>query len=77
MKKLLLLILSITFLFAEPKTFSAAKKELRKLYPTGKTFYCGCDYKFVGKKSYIDFELCGYSPRNPLTKKGKKNQRVS
>ncbi len=63
MKLILLFILIPFILLAQPTTFSKAKKELRKQFPSGKTFYCGCDYKFIGKKSVIDWESCGYKPR--------------
>ena len=76
MKILLLLTLLISSLLSDPKSFSQAKKLLKKQFPSGKTFYCGCDYKFKGKKSYIDFNTCGYTPRNLVTKKGKKNKRA-
>lgn len=60
---IILKLLFISSLLAQQQTFSKSKKELRKQYPSGKTFYCGCDYYYKDKKPYIDWESCGYKPR--------------
>lgn len=57
-------------------SFYQAKKELKKIYESFNkplTFYCGCP---LLKKSF-DPKPCGYQPKSPLTKKGKKNQRTT
>jgi deoxyribonuclease-1 len=60
-------------------TFSKAKKELVKTYqkiPDAKTFYCGCDIHWQGKKGIPDSRSCGYTPRKPVTRSGKLNERA-
>lgn len=58
----LTLILSATVHAAD--NFSAAKKDAIKVYKGQETsFYCGCDYKYQGKKLVPDWESCGYQPR--------------
>lgn len=62
MKLLIITLLLSMSSFAEDypkhkiKNFRKAKKILHKIYPTGKTYYCGCN--FEGKK--IDIKSCGY-----------------
>ncbi|SET52410.1 endonuclease [Thorsellia anophelis] len=49
-----------------PKNFTQAKKSLIKIYqntPNPVTFYCNCPISWVGKKSVIDLESCGYKYR--------------
>lgn len=54
-------------------SFSKAKKVLAKLYQSHQvTFYCGC--KYSGKE--VNHASCGYKPKRPFTKKGKKNTRA-
>lgn len=48
------------------QTFAKAKTELIDIYknnPEIEEFYCGCDFKFVERKSEIDFKSCGYEVR--------------
>jgi deoxyribonuclease I len=66
-------------LSAEPKgntkilSFRAAKKILAKIYQNHRvTFYCGCEYK----KKEVDHSSCGYKPKRPFYKSGKKNKRA-
>ena len=61
-------------------SFSKAKKLLKKAYiGNQQTFYCSCNYSYIqvkGKEtSLINPSSCGYTPRNPITKKGKTNER--
>ncbi|TMS92349.1 deoxyribonuclease I [Pseudoalteromonas sp. S201] len=70
-------------------SFSSAKKRAEKYiyHDQDKTFYCRCDYVFDDtadfdgdgniKESMIKPMSCGYTPRNPLTKKGRPNERAS
>ncbi|WP_304545982.1 endonuclease [Sulfurimonas microaerophilic] len=77
MKKVLLLLLLTTLLFAQNESFSKSKKELRKIYADHQTtVYCDCKYNYKDKKNMIDRNSCGYMPRNEYTKKGKVNQRA-
>ncbi len=64
--------------FAEPpSSFSKAKKLAAKHYNGHETtFYCGCDYGYIGKKLIPDIDSCGYEPRIPVTRKGKLNRRA-
>jgi deoxyribonuclease I len=53
-------------------SFGKVKKILRKLYQNHRiTFYCGCTYD-----REVNHSSCGYKPKRPLTKKGKKNKRA-
>ena len=82
-------LLSAIALADYPTSFSNAKSKAEKTVYFDKhtTFYCGCDYVFDdtedrdgdGNKheTMIYPENCGYKPRNPITKKGKPNARVS
>ncbi|RHW77583.1 endonuclease [Colwellia sp. RSH04] len=82
-------LLSATALADYPTSFSNAKSKAEKAVYFDKhtTFYCGCDYVFDDTKdkdgdgntheTMIYPENCGYKPRNPITKKGKPNARVS
>jgi deoxyribonuclease I len=55
------------------QSFSKAKKILTKIYQNHRvTFYCGCDYK----KKNVDHSSCGYKPKRPFYKSGKKNKRA-
>lgn len=64
MKFLIIFLLSFN-LFSQDypkhniKNFNHAKKILKKIYPTGKTFYCGCDFK----DKNIDMKACGYQSK--------------
>ncbi len=54
-------------------SFSKSKKILAKLYKQHQiTFYCGCKYK----KKIVDHASCGYKPKSPFYKSGKKNTRA-
>lgn len=54
-------------------SFSKAKRILAKLYQNHQvTFYCGCSYK--GKQ--VNHSSCGYKPKRPFYKSGKKNTRA-
>lgn len=59
-------------------TFGQAKKELKLLYRDyPSTFYCGCDIQWVSPKKLVpNASSCGYSSRNPLTRKGNPNERA-
>jgi deoxyribonuclease I len=79
MRKLILIIalslVPVTIFAGNTKigSFSKAKKILTKLYQQHQiTFYCGCNYD----KKTVDHQSCGYSPKRPLTKKGKVNKRA-
>jgi deoxyribonuclease I len=77
MKKIYILILLSTLLFAQNESFSQSKKELRKIYADHQTtIYCDCKYNYKNKKNMINRDSCGYIPRNEYTKKGKLNQRA-
>ena len=58
-------------------SFSQAKKLAVEIYQ-GKeeAFYSGCRYGYTGKKLVPIAETCGYQPRIPITKSGKKNARA-
>ena len=48
------------------QNFNDAKNKLIKIYkdnPITKTFYCGCDFSFLGKKGIVDLASCGYEVR--------------
>ncbi|MBU2645359.1 endonuclease [bacterium] len=81
MKRLAILLLAILVGFSlsaqergntKIQSFPEAKKILAKLYQNHRvTFYCGCSYD---KK--VDHSSCGYQPRKPLNKSGRKNERA-
>lgn len=51
---------------AQALTFVQAKQELQKIYranPEQKSFYCGCEIRYQGKKMVPDLASCGYEPR--------------
>ncbi|WP_345972802.1 endonuclease [Sulfurimonas diazotrophicus] len=76
MKKQLLLLIVPVILIASP-SFNQSKRLLKDIYSNHQTtFYCGCDYTYANKGNMIDRASCGYSPRNPKTKKGKDNMRA-
>lgn len=55
-----------TISYAEPTSFNNAKNYVKEVYK-GKeqTFYCGCDYRYVGKTGgRIDLESCGFEIRS-------------
>lgn len=67
-KKLVIALLFVPALSvsAHPANFSRAKKEAVKIYQDHtKTFYCGCDFNFKGKKGAgkPDLKSCGYKIR--------------
>ncbi len=79
MKKLIILFIFIPSLLAADSlnisknnkitSFRKAKILAANLYLKHKsTFYCGCSY--IGKK--IDWNSCGYSPKNKTSKRAKK-----
>tara|TARA_B100002019_G_scaffold292473_1_gene315701 strand:+ start:282 stop:1409 length:1128 start_codon:yes stop_codon:yes gene_type:complete len=55
----------LNFSSGEPKTFKEAKYVVKKVYAGNeKTFYCGCDYKYVGDTGgRVDLDSCGYKIR--------------
>lgn len=92
MKKMLttLLLLVCSNAYADYLTsFRNAKTKAEKevYFDRSTTFYCQCDFVFDDIKDVdsdgnitetkIDPKACGYEPRNPITKKGKENKRVS
>lgn len=78
MKLLLLILLIANTLFATNESFSASKRELRKIYRNHqRTIYCDCKYNYQNKKNMIDKKSCEYIPRNKYTKKGKLNIRAN
>lgn len=82
-------IFSVNAIADYPSSFANAKKKAEQevYFDRSSTFYCGCDFVFddVDDKdqdgnlheTMIYPESCGYEPRNPITKKGKDNARVS
>lgn len=61
-----------------PTSFSKAKKLAVQVYKDHeRTFYCGCTYTYQGKKLVPDAASCGYTPRVPITRKGKPNARAT
>lgn len=72
MKRFLVTLLLIPALsHAVQQNFSHAKTELVKLYknnPEQKEFYCGCDFRFQGKKGIVDLPSCGYQSRKNQTR---------
>ncbi|MBD1389398.1 endonuclease [Neiella sp. HB171785] len=86
---IVMLLVSATASAAYPTSFSNAKSKAEKevYFDHLQTFYCGCDYVFDdiedldgdGNKheTMINPLKCGYTPRNPKTKRGKINQRAS
>jgi len=73
-----LLLVSTPASAEPPKSFSKAKKVAAQVYKgMEKTFYCGCDYGYQGKKLVPDPKACGYKPRIPVTRKGKPNARAT
>ncbi|MWN30856.1 endonuclease [Gilliamella sp. Pra-s60] len=66
MKKIAILLLFVPLFVYSAQNFNSAKTQLTKLYksnPNQTTFYCGCEFSWVGKKSVVDFSKCGYQPR--------------
>lgn len=69
------ILLIVTGLCAHP-SFSNSKKILKKIYSENqRTFYCDIPYVYLGKKAVIQNDG-SYTPRKPLTKKGKPNPRT-
>jgi deoxyribonuclease-1 len=71
MKKIVYLLLFTFILFPcfavaeRQKNFSQAKKALFEIYKGHqKTFYCGCNYGYLGKKAVPDLKSCGYQVRS-------------
>ncbi|REL32703.1 deoxyribonuclease I [Thalassotalea euphylliae] len=72
-----------------PTSFSSAKSKAEKAvyFDRNKTLYCSCDFVFDDKndkdsdgnlhETMVYPIACGYMPRNPITKSGKINPRVS
>jgi deoxyribonuclease I len=61
------------------QSFSQAKKHLVEIYkanPEVKSFYCGCDILWTGKKGTPISESCGYEPRRTKYRSGKENPRI-
>lgn len=74
-----LLFLSISNVYAKDLSFRQAKKALVALYqanPDQKTFYCGCEIGWKGRKGVPQASSCGYTPRIAITRSGKKNARA-
>ena len=78
MKKLTLLLITITLVFSSEPSFTQSKKLLasKVYYDHHITFYAGCEYDPKNKGNMIIRKGCGYKPRNEKTKKGKVNQRA-
>lgn len=73
----LCLLLCFTASAEQFSNFSSAKKYLIKSLPeNAKSLYCGCDIKRQGKKLVPDPSVCGYIPRNEITRSGKENARA-
>lgn len=58
----------VQFHSQHPPDFNQAKQILRKLYPTGKEFYCGCNYDLT-QRDRIDESSCGYKGIGPRSKR--------
>ena len=59
---LLLLLSSVSW--AAPTNFDQAKKLAQRIHaPEAKSFYCGCDIRWQGKKGIPDLSGCGYQVR--------------
>ena len=58
-------LLFVSHTSAEPLTFRQAKKQLKALYQDEHqtSFYCGCDFRYQGKKLIPDLNSCGYQVR--------------
>lgn len=61
----LFLLLLSGFTLAEPAgSFSKSKRLLAGLYEVNPiSFYCGCDYRYEGKKLVPEWDSCGFKPR--------------
>jgi len=72
-----LIALSQAFTPVLANNFSTSKKTLHRIYSSfdGETFYCGCEVNWKSSAKPVS-ESCGYTPRNPITKKGKVNLRT-
>ena len=69
----LILMFILTLSAHAAPSFSSAKKDAIKVYQGQETsFYCGCKYKYQGKKLSPDWESCGYQPR----KQAKRGSRI-
>ena len=68
MKNLFLVLLFLPqILFADPITFSKAKRLLPDIYRgMEQTIYCGCSYYYQGKKLIPDLQSCGYEVRKEV-----------
>ncbi|WP_027326982.1 endonuclease [Helicobacter pametensis] len=79
---LLCMLLFAALLHAHPpKNFQEAKRRLKDVFldlgeKYMKTFYCQVPFDIIRGK-YILHKSPNYTPRNPLTKKGKPNQRAT
>jgi len=58
-------LLFISSASAEPMNFRQAKKQLKALYKGEHqtSFYCGCEFRYQGKKLIPDLHSCGYQVR--------------
>lgn len=68
LSRILLIFLTLLFFSnssAEPLSFRQAKKQLKQLYQGEhqSSFYCGCDFRYQGKKLLPDLNGCGYQVR--------------
>lgn len=73
--KFLTFFLGALLLYAQP-SFSQSKKILKQIYSSNqRTFYCDIPYTYVGNVALLQ-NNGGYTPRNPITKKGKTNPRT-
>ena len=76
MKAFIVLLTLSVLIYAD--NFTQSKKILKEIYKDHQTtFYCACQYSYVDKEDMIDKSSCGYVPRNPITKKGKINERTT
>lgn len=83
MKKLLILLLPLNLLLAQPQNFPQAKNELIRIYKMlgedfQKDFYCQTPFIINHKSKTPKLQIIKddtYTPRNPTTKKGKINNR--
>ena len=91
MYRLLIIVLiglSLSANAKHPTSFSNAKTKAEKevYFDRSTTFYCGCNFVFDDTKdkdgdgntheTMVYPEQCGYEARNPITKKGKVNNRA-
>ncbi|MFT7108935.1 MAG: deoxyribonuclease-1 [Psychrobacter glaciei] len=64
---IILLLVSFNSLSSQP-SFNKSKRILAELYQASPqtTFYCGCEFSYIGKKLIPNLESCDYSVRKQL-----------